>query len=99
MTQSEFSVSAKKSNSVDGAKQIDELCDRFESQWRAGKRPRIEDFLAAAPEELRAPLFEALLPVELELLAKKGRAPAQADYRKRFPQQAGVITRVFRECA
>ena len=41
------------------AGRIDAACDRFEASWRAGQRPRIEDFLAepgadaAGPELLR----------------------------------------------
>ena len=30
-------------------RRIDAICRRFESDWRAGKRPPIGDYLAAAP--------------------------------------------------
>ncbi|HZZ80299.1 MAG TPA: serine/threonine-protein kinase [Gemmataceae bacterium] len=92
-------MSSRESNSVGVARQVDKLCDRFESQWRGGKSPRIEDFLAAAPEEVRVALFEALLPVELELLAEKGASPTETDYGKRFPKHAKAIARCFRERA
>ena len=37
---------------------VDEACDRFEAAWRAGDRPRIEDFLGGATDAdrpVRAP--------------------------------------------
>jgi serine/threonine protein kinase len=43
---------------------IDELCDRFESDWRAGVAPRVEDYLTEVPEP-----FRPRLRVELEALA------------------------------
>jgi hypothetical protein len=50
------------------ARQIDLLCDEFETQWRAGLRPQIEDYVARGGEEdddndLRA----ALVAIEREL--------------------------------
>jgi serine/threonine protein kinase/WD40 repeat protein len=78
---------------ADAAKQIDALCDRFESQWRVGKKPRIEEYVASAPVELRAALLRGLLPVELELLG--GKAAAEADYRKRFPEHAAIVAEAF----
>lgn len=46
---------------------IDSACDRFETEWRAGKKLRLEAFLSEVASPLRSPLFAALLPVELEL--------------------------------
>ncbi len=77
------------------ARQIDELCDRFESQWRVGRKPRIEDYVAAAPSPLRAALLRSLLPVELELLGTAGAAPIEAEYRQRFPDHAKLVAEAF----
>ncbi len=77
------------------ARQIDELCDRFESQWRGGKRPRIEDYLASAPANLRPSLLQHLLPVELELRATAGDMLAEAQYRERFVEHASVVAEAF----
>ena len=30
------------------ARQIDQICDRFEAAWKAGQRPRLEDYLGPA---------------------------------------------------
>jgi serine/threonine-protein kinase len=82
--------------SQDTAKQVDGVCDRFESQWLADQKPRIEDYLSAVPATLRAALMRGLLPVELELLRKAGKAPIEADYLKRFPTDAKLIAEIFK---
>ena len=46
---------------------VDAAADRFEAEWRAGRAPRIEDYVAAAPPDDRPALLAALLEVELEL--------------------------------
>ncbi|MEQ1906122.1 MAG: protein kinase [Pirellulaceae bacterium] len=55
------------------AQRIDLACDRFESEWKAGKHPRITDFVSAARESDRVELRQALLAIELEL---RGRSEA-----------------------
>ncbi len=54
------------------AERVDAACDRFEDAWKAGRRPRIEEYVAAAPESDRETLREALLAVEQELTARGG---------------------------
>ena len=41
--------------------EVDAACDRFEAGWRAGGRPRIEEFLDAVPEPARPALLRELL--------------------------------------
>ena len=60
--------------SLSVAERIDAACDRFESEWKAGRRPRIEDYLAIAPAADREQLRQALVAVDLEL---SGRGPAE----------------------
>ena len=50
------------------AERIDAACDRFEAEWKACRRPRLEDYLAAAPAADRDSLRQALAAVERELL-------------------------------
>jgi len=85
--------------SLDAARQVDELCDRFESQWLAGTRPRIEDYVRAAPAALRRALFQSLVAVELELLDRTGRPPLETDYLKRFSAQTKLVEAIFKEWA
>jgi hypothetical protein len=60
--------------SLSAAERIDAACDRFEAEWKAGRMPQINDYLAAAPPADREPLRQALLAVELEL---RGRGQAE----------------------
>src|SRR5271165_5599934 len=51
----------------DGRNRISEIVDQFESMWRSGDQPRVEDFLTKLPDQsLREELLQALLKVELE---------------------------------
>lgn len=74
---------------------VDALSDRFEAAWREGERPRIEDYLAMASAELRAPLLKALLEVEIELLSQSGQQPPVEEYQRRFPQDLDTVTAVL----
>jgi serine/threonine protein kinase len=66
---------------------VDEICVRFEEQWRAGCQPLLEDFLADAPAPVRADLLPALLAVELGHRCR------------RFPDAAAVLPRLIAEAA
>ena len=50
---------------------IDIICDRFEQAFENEEEPRIEDYLNQCEWRLRETLFEELLLVESELLAKR----------------------------
>ena len=76
---------------------IDAACDRFETEWRAGTKPRLEEFLLRAEAPLQADLFAALLPVEIELRRKAGELPEATGYRQRFPQFDTAITLAFQQ--
>jgi WD40 repeat protein len=52
---------------LDLARRIDALCRRFEADWRAGGRPRIEDYLAEIAAEGRPVLRAELTALEGEL--------------------------------
>src|SRR4051812_27175886 len=75
---------------------IDEASDRFEQDWRAGRRPRIEDYLADEAGSRRARLLERLLRVERELRTHAGELPGAEEYRHRFPGHEGLISTVLR---
>src|SRR5262245_22673190 len=72
--------------SSDQARRVDAVCDRFETAWRMGQRPTIEDYLGemAAPE--RSVVERGLLPVEVDPPALGGEAPQREDYQERFPE-------------
>ena len=75
-----------------------ERCDRYEAAWREGRRPRIEDYLAEAPEPERvALLLRELLALELELRSSGGERPEPQEYRQRFPGHVELINRILNE--
>src|SRR5262245_7224046 len=77
------------------ASRIGELCDRFEVDWRAGRRPRIEEILEAEPDAWQAGLLRQLLVVELAYRRHAGEAPGSEEYRRRFPGFAESIDEAF----
>ena len=49
------------------ARRIDAVCRRFEADWRAGKQPRANDYLAQVSQEARTLLRSELEALECEL--------------------------------
>jgi hypothetical protein len=75
---------------------IDELCDRFSGAWKAGGRPRLEDYLAAAPEADRPVLLRGLLKLELYYRRLNHEHPDPVEYRERFPGHAEQVEAAFK---
>jgi serine/threonine protein kinase len=76
---------------------MDEVCDRFEAARRAGQEPRIEDFLALAPESDRRELLRQLLKIEIELRREGDEKPTAGEYAARFPEHAELIPGIFQD--
>ena len=51
--------------------QIDELCEQFEENWRAGECPSVFEFAAKHPPELHERLVRELMTVEQRLIGEK----------------------------
>lgn len=64
---------------------IDQVCDEFESAWRAGREPLIEPYLEALPPSQRGKLLEELLVVDLWHRRLRGQPVDAPGYRLRFP--------------
>ena len=64
---------------------VDEICDRFEAAWKAGERPRIEDFLGAVTEPERSALVRELIALDVAYRRRSGETPEAGDYQARFP--------------
>jgi len=61
--------------------EIDSLCDRFESAWQGGERPRIEDFLTREPGVQSLPFRELLTElVKIDI-----------EYRWRLPRSVSAV--------
>jgi serine/threonine protein kinase/tetratricopeptide (TPR) repeat protein len=79
------------------ALQLEHACSRFEAMWRSGERPRLEDFLADADDELAPILLRELVLLDLHYRRQAGERPNAADYSTPFPRLdsawlAGAIT-------
>src|SRR4051794_17237104 len=72
-----------------------EACERYEDDWRAGRRPRIEDFLGAEPGPMRSALLRELLAVELERRRRRGERPGPDESRARFSDQTAAVDAAF----
>ncbi|TWU05281.1 Serine/threonine-protein kinase PknB [Symmachiella macrocystis] len=75
--------------------QIDTACDKFESEWKSGNHPRIEDFLANAEAPHARELLKSLLQVELELLRRDGQPISAESFVARFSEYADLIADVM----
>jgi hypothetical protein len=64
---------------------VDEVCDRFENAWKAGQRPRIEDYLAGTVEGERAALLRGLIVLDTDCRRQAGEQPQAEEYHARFP--------------
>ena len=76
------------------ARQIDQTCDRFESVWRANKRPMLEEFLGVIDTCDRPALLHDLLLLDWDYRKHAGENPQTKDYLDRFPEYASVIEAV-----
>jgi serine/threonine protein kinase len=72
---------------LDRTSKIDEICERFESQWRAGLRPEVDSFLTRVDSDLQPALRSELEALRLELARRGGLgADAQA-----WPPLGGIV--------
>ena len=63
---------------VETLREIDSVCDRFEAEWLAGHKPRVEDFLSGAASCDREAWLSALLDVQRELICRDNAASSVA---------------------
>ncbi len=75
--------------------QIDTACDKFESEWKSGKHPRIEDYLDHAEAPHAREFLKSLLQVELELLRRDGQPISADSFVARFSEYADLISDVM----
>src|ERR671934_2303918 len=51
---------------------LDEACSRFEAAWKAGQRPRIEEYLAETPDPEHPIFLAELLALEVAYRRRSG---------------------------
>ncbi|MBI3463689.1 MAG: protein kinase [Planctomycetes bacterium] len=81
------------------AERIDRLCDQFEAVWKAGRRPKLEEYLGSTEAHERQALLRELVALELGYRLKRGEKPQLDEYALRFAEHLSVIRRVFADVA
>ncbi|MCR9199523.1 MAG: serine/threonine-protein kinase [Planctomycetaceae bacterium] len=83
-------------DSLELARRMDPVLDRFEQQWQQGSPPSLESCLQDfEPPSCRGQLLNALLEIELEL--RTGREQVSiSDYLDRFPDHQVEVRNAFR---
>jgi eukaryotic-like serine/threonine-protein kinase len=70
-------------------RRVDEVCDSFESEWKAALRsggtPRVEDFLGDSAGAEREALLRELIPLDVWYRRRRGEDPRPGDYAESFP--------------
>jgi hypothetical protein len=81
------------------ARVIDDLCNRFESGWRAGNPVLLEDLIGEAPDDARPGFLRAALAIERELRQAGGTPFTPVEARTRFtglgPWAVAILDDVF----
>ena len=73
---------------------IDQRCDTFESAWRNGELPKIDDFIGSDESSFRNKLFRELLLVDIEWRRSLGEQPTPEYYLRKFPEFASQVDAV-----
>src|ERR1043165_7837126 len=60
---------------------IDELADRFEAEWMAGRRPDVGMFVTDLSGETRLHALAELVQIDVEYRARLGEIACEKDYR------------------
>lgn len=72
-------------------RQVDAICDRFESHLRTGQCPRIETALDGLADPVRTHALRELLKIEIEYRRAAGERPTSEQYAARFPHDEKLL--------
>lgn len=76
---------------------VDERCDQFEAEWKAGRRPSLAAFLADWTESGADQLFRFLLELDVDYRRKAGEAVAVGDYVVQFASFSAIVQEVVQQ--
>ena len=65
-------------------RQLNRICDRFESAWQSGEPPRIDDYLQDLPPEIFQAAVPQLVALEIDYRKLQGESPSTNEYSDRF---------------
>ena len=74
---------------------IDQVCARFEREWKQNRRPSIAEQLAAVREPTRQALLRELLLLDIDYQAHHGQQATSHDYLSALPDDVATIKAVF----
>ena len=77
------------------AREVNAICNRFETAWRRGDRPAIEDYLGSTPEPARSALLGELIELDIAYRQRAGETPRLDDYQARFPSVSLPVASLF----
>src|SRR5215470_14100636 len=78
-------------------RRVDAICARIEELWRAGQRPRLEEFLNGTHGPERQELLRELLRLERHYRHSLGEPVDGNEYERRFPEDIDLIRAVLAE--
>jgi serine/threonine protein kinase len=65
-------------------RRVDQACDAFEAAWRAGRQPRLADYLGDDAEPARSALLRELIALDVIYRRRAGESPRPDDYHHHF---------------
>ena len=71
--------------STENARLLEQVCDRFEGEFRDGNRPRIEEMLNHVRPGMYGVALTELVCLEVYYRQRAGESPTADEYRNRFP--------------
>ncbi len=78
---------------------IEAICSQFEKGWKAGQRPKPEQYLTNTPAHGREALLLELLGLEYSYRRKNDESGIEDEFRRRFPSDEKLIERLVSEFA
>jgi serine/threonine protein kinase/WD40 repeat protein len=81
---------SSRGDGLDRQRWIDQICDSFESAWKSGTPPDLEQLLAEVPPESADALLRELLPLEFHY-RRNDPAFNPYDYLQQFPRHGALI--------
>jgi serine/threonine protein kinase/lipoprotein NlpI len=70
---------------LDLVRQVDQLCNRFESAWKTGQRPKLQDCMVDLGPVARDAALRELIPIDVHYRRRAGEEPQADDYLLDFP--------------